>query len=257
MGLAARSRRGRYRSQGCLRCATVGLSHAFLTVHQPGFLASRPPPGGTVNDERHTASLLVFRTARADRRSILGVLAALPAILGFLVFGPDPSDAKQGPGKSKGKGRGKGQGKKKNRGNKGAGGGGYSPDGEERAFLDLINTYRRQHGAGNLALQNQLGAAADHHSQDMADKNYFSHKLSNGDSAEENIARFGYTNWKYVGENIAAGFESANKAMDAWKSSPEHDQNMRNGHFTEIGIGRAYNGNAKYGWYWTTTFGSR
>ena len=44
--------------------------------------------------------------------------------------------------------------------------------------------------------------------------------------------------------------------MDAWKSSPEHDRDMRNKNFTEIGIGRAYNKSSKYGWYWTTTFGA-
>ena len=137
------------------------------------------------------------------------------------------------------------------------GGGDYSPDREERAFLDLINNYRRKNGVGKLSLQNQLGAAAEHHSQDMANKNYFSHKLSNGDSPEKNIERFGYTNWSYVGENIAAGYETAKAVMKAWKSSREHDQNMRNKNFAEIGIGRAYDKRSKYGWYWTTTFGSR
>jgi uncharacterized protein YkwD len=134
---------------------------------------------------------------------------------------------------------------------------GYSPDREERAFLDLINDYRRKNGAPNLSLQNQLGAAAEHHSQDMARKNYFSHRLSNGDSAEKNIERFGYTNWTSLGENIAAGHETAQAVMNAWKSSRGHDRNMRSTHFTEIGIGRAYNKRSRYGWYWTTTFGSR
>jgi uncharacterized protein YkwD len=91
----------------------------------------------------------------------------------------------------------------------------------------------------------------------MAKKNYFSHKLSNGDSPEKNIERFGYTNWSSIGENIAAGHETAKAVMNAWKSSRKHDRNMRNKNFTEIGIGRAYNKNSKYGWYWTTTFGSR
>ena len=167
--------------------------------------------------------------ARSSRRHLLGRLAALPAALGLGFFMERESVAA----------------------------GGYSPDKQERAFLDLINAYRRKNGAGKLTLQNQLGAAAEHHSQDMANKNYFSHKLANGDSPEENIERFGYTNWSYVGENIAAGYETAKAVMKAWKSSREHDRNMRNKHFTEIGIGRAYNKNSKYGWYWTTTFGSR
>ena len=45
--------------------------------------------------------------------------------------------------------------------------------------------------------------------------------------------------------------------MDAWKNSPGHNQNMLDGSWTEIGIGRAYNSGSTYGWYWTTTFGSR
>ena len=147
--------------------------------------------------------------------------------------------------------------KSKSKNKNSSGSGGYSPDSEERAFLDLINAYRRNNGAGALTLNDNLGAAAEHHSRDMAQKNYFKHTLKNGDSAEENIRRFGYTNYVAVGENIAAGFETANDAMKAWKSSPEHDRNMRSGRYTEIGIGRAHSKGSKYGWYWTTTFGDR
>jgi uncharacterized protein YkwD len=204
-----------------------------------------------VDHDRTPISIALFDATRSSRRRLLARLAALPAAFGLGVFlGPESVTAKKDKKKRKQRGG-------KNKKNKNGGGGGYSPDGEERAFLDLINNYRRQNGAGNLSLQNQLGAAADHHSQDMANKNYFSHKLSNGDSAEQNIERFGYTNWSYVGENIAAGHETAKAVMDAWKSSPDHDRGMRNKDFTEIGIGRAYNKSSKYGWYWTTTFGSR
>jgi len=149
--------------------------------------------------------------------------------------------------------------RKKKRKNKTNGGSsdGYSPDAEERAFLNLINDYRRNNGVGALTLNDTLGAAADYHSRDMAKKNYFNHTLKNGDSAEQNIRSFGYVNYVAVGENIAAGFETANDAMKAWKSSPEHDRNMRSEDYTEIGVGRAYSKGAKYGWYWTTTFGDR
>ena len=205
-----------------------------------------------MDHDRTPVSVALFDATRSSRRRLLACLAALPAALGFGFFIESESGAAK-----KGKGGKKRGGKKKKKNGKSSGGGGYSPDGEERAFLDLINAYRRQHGAGNLSLQDQLGAAANHHSQDMANKNYFSHKLSNGDSAEQNIQRFGYTNWSYVGENIAAGHETAKAVMDAWKSSPDHDRGMRNQNFTEIGIGRAYNKSSKYGWYWTTTFGSR
>jgi uncharacterized protein YkwD len=206
-----------------------------------------------VDHDRTPVSVALLDATRSSRRRLLARLAALPAAIG-LGFFTEPESAAARKDR-KGKKRKQHGGKKKN--GKRGGRGGYSPDGEERAFLDLINAYRRQHGAGNLSLQDQLGAAADHHSQDMARKNYFSHKLANGDSAEENIERFGYSNWSSVGENIAAGHETAKAVMDAWKSSPDHDRGMRNKNFTEIGIGRAYDKSSKYGWYWTTTFGSR
>jgi uncharacterized protein YkwD len=191
--------------------------------------------------------------ARSSRRRLLALLAALPAALGlaFVMERESVAAGKEQAARQTLKWQAD-----KTTSESGSGGD-YSPDREERAFLDLINNYRRKNGVGKLSLQDQLGAAAEHHSQDMANKNYFSHKLSNGDSPEKNIERFGYTNWSYVGENIAAGQETAKAVMKAWKSSREHAQNMRNKNFTEIGIGRAYDKRSKYGWYWTTTFGSR
>jgi uncharacterized protein YkwD len=203
-----------------------------------------------VIDEHETESrrLTIAGAARVSRRRLLALLAALPASLERIALAK-PDAAKRKGHKNKHKKHGhKGHGG-------GGGGGGYSPDGEERAFLDLINDYRDKNGAGKLSLNDELGAAAEHHSQDMAKKNYFSHTLSNGDSAEENIRHFGYTNYHYVGENIAAGNETANKVFEQWKKSAEHAKNMRDKHFDEIGIGRAYGKNSKYGWYWTTTFG--
>lgn len=185
-----------------------------------------------------------FLPARFTRRGVVATLLA--GVLGGLSL--TGLDAKKQKKKRK-------QRKKKRK--NGKSGNSYAPDAEERAFLDLINEYRRRHGAGALTLNDNLGAAADYHSRDMAKKNYFKHTLKNGDSAEQNIRRFGYTNAVAVGENIAAGYETATAVMKAWKSSPEHDRNMRSTRYTELGVGRAYSKNAKYGWYWTTTFGDR
>jgi uncharacterized protein YkwD len=201
-----------------------------------------------------SSRLIIAGISRTSRRRLLAMLAAVPAALGLAHFAEPDADAKKGKHKHKNKKKKRKKGGKKGGG---GGGGGYSPDSEERAFLDLINDYRDKNGAGKLSLNNQLGAAAEHHSQDMAKKNYFSHKLSNGDSAEENIKRFGYTNYDFVGENIAAGHETASKVFEQWKKSSDHDKNMRSKDFDEIGIGRAHAQKSKYGWYWTTTFGSR
>ena len=132
--------------------------------------------------------------------------------------------------------------------------GGYAPDDQESAFLDLINNYRASLGIGPLSLNYQLGAAADYHSYDMATNNYFDHYLFDGTDPSTNMRNFGFGG-SPTGENIAAGMASAQEVMIAWQNSPEHDAGMRNPNFTQIGIGRVYNENSYYGWYWTTDFG--
>jgi uncharacterized protein YkwD len=201
-----------------------------------------------VDFDRTAVCLVMSETARLSRRCLLARLTALPAIFGFAaVADPGSSRAKNGHGKGKHHHRKKHGSKKKGNG----GGRGYAPDGEELAFLALINDYRGQHGVGALTLQNHLGAAADHHARDMAQRNYYEH------SALGSLKTFGYTNWRYFGEIICAGYASASSAMDAWKSSADHNKMMLDANYTEIGIGRAYNQNSDYDWYWTTSFGSR
>jgi len=133
----------------------------------------------------------------------------------------------------------------------------FCADAEELAFLTLINNYRASFGLGALVITQQLSAAADHHSQSMADFNYFNHTLTpEGISWSQNMANHGYNYNAWKGENIYAGQPGAQAAFTAWKNSPGHDANMRNTNYKAIGIGRAYNANSTYKWYWTNNFGS-
>lgn len=132
---------------------------------------------------------------------------------------------------------------------------GYCADADERYFLKLINDYRAQYGRAPLLLTKTLGAAAEHHSVDMASKNYFSHTLAGGVTWSQNIANHGYTYNTYKAENIAAGSAKATQVFSQWKNSSGHRANMLNANFTAIGTGRAYSSSSAYGWYWTTTFG--
>lgn len=132
---------------------------------------------------------------------------------------------------------------------------GYCADAEERYFLKLINDYRAQYGRAPLRLTKTLGAAAEHHSVDMANKNYFSHTLSGGVTWSQNIANHGYTYNTYKAENIAAGSSTSTQTFNQWKNSSGHRANMLNANFNAIGIGRAYGSASTYKWYWTTTFG--
>jgi uncharacterized protein YkwD len=130
-------------------------------------------------------------------------------------------------------------------------------DAEEFAFLKLINDYRAANGAGPLALSPTLSAAANAHSQDMATKNYFDHTGLDGSTPQQRMTAAGYTGANATGENIFAGDEHASGAFTSWKNSPPHNANMLSPNFTAIGIGRAFDANAQFGWYWTTTFGDK
>ena len=127
-------------------------------------------------------------------------------------------------------------------------------DSEEVGFLALINEYRAASGLRALSLSSSLSSAAAYHSVDMAANGYLAHTLLDGTTVEQNMANFGYEGGTH-GENIAAGTETAAEAMQIWQGSAEHNANMLNASFGAIGIGRAYDPNSQYGWYWTTIFG--
>ena len=131
----------------------------------------------------------------------------------------------------------------------------YRCDVEEKAFLKLINNYRATKGLKALRLTKTLGAAADHHSVEMATRNYFSHTLAGDVTWSQNIKNHGYTYNTYRGENIAAGNSTALATFNQWKNSPGHNANMLSPNFNAIGIGRAYAATSTYKTYWTTTFG--
>lgn len=109
------------------------------------------------------------------RRDLLTRLLALPAALGIALLAPDLAEARN---------RRRKQRRQRRRTNPGAGdsdsddggdgggntGGAYSPDAEERAFLTRINNHRKADNRPALSLQDQLGVAAERHSQDQANR---------------------------------------------------------------------------------------
>ncbi len=128
-------------------------------------------------------------------------------------------------------------------------------DAEEAAFLELINQYRQANGKPALSINQNLVKAAKWQSNDMASKNYLDHTDSTGRDPFKRMADFGYTANTYKAENIAGGYTTAAEALAGWKTSVGHNTNMLDGNYKVIGIGRAYNANSTYKWYWTTDFG--
>jgi MYXO-CTERM domain-containing protein len=59
-----------------------------------------------------------------------------------------------------------------------------------------------------------------------------------------------------MGENIAAGYNTAQAVFEAWKSSPGHNENMLTADFLAIGIGLANVEGGRQAYAWTTDFSS-
>lgn len=131
-----------------------------------------------------------------------------------------------------------------------------SIDGEETAFLGLINQYRAQSGLGALTISTNLNRAASWMVVDLATKNYFAHTDSLGRSPSTRAVECGYPTG--AGENLAAGTirDTAQEAFDAWKTSAGHNANMLTASYKQIGIARFYGASSTYGWYWGTSFGN-
>ncbi len=129
----------------------------------------------------------------------------------------------------------------------------------EKEMLQLINQARsvaRQCGSKTyparppVSWNKQLEAAAALHSDDMASHNFLSHTGSDGLDVSDRVSSEGYA-WRSVGENIAAGYETAKAAVNGWLSSPGHCTNIMDSTFSEIGGALSEDSNSDYKLYWT------
>lgn len=128
-------------------------------------------------------------------------------------------------------------------------------DADELAFLTLINDYRGKNGLAPLKASYTLSRASAWKSQDLAVNAYFAHDdLSR--TWVQRVRDCGYGFNAYMGENIAAGYPTAQAVFDGWKASPGHNANMLGTSYTAIGIGKHVLPGSPYGTYWTTNFGS-
>lgn len=125
--------------------------------------------------------------------------------------------------------------------------------------LELTNDFRAQNGLSALKLNVELNAAAQNHSEDMANQDYFSHTGKNGSQPWDRAKVVGYEALA-MGENIAAGQSTPEAVVEGWKNSSGHRANMLNAKYTELGVGYFYLandvGSVNYNTYWTQLFGS-
>ncbi|MFC3942726.1 CAP domain-containing protein [Pseudomonas gingeri NCPPB 3146 = LMG 5327] len=136
---------------------------------------------------------------------------------------------------------------------------------EGQKLLELINSARaqpRQCGAQAFAATTPLvwnallATAAESHSRNMANNNFFDHQDRDGHTPGDRAELAGYIAQR-IGENIAAGQDSGRKVVDGWLASPGHCANLMNPQFHDLGAAYAVDPKSDSGIYWTSLFGSQ
>lgn len=121
----------------------------------------------------------------------------------------------------------------------------------ESEVIRLVNIQRVNNGLPKLTANWQLSRIARYKSQDMINKNYFSHISPTYGSPFNMMENFGLK-FSAAGENIAMGQQTPSSVVTAWMNSPGHRANILNPSYTQIGVGLAKNSNGTC--YWTQMF---
>lgn len=104
--------------------------------------------------------------------------------------------------------------------------------------------------------QPALAAAAATHSSDMARRQLFGHRGSDGSLVEARVRRQGYTPLA-AGESIAAGDYDADTLVNTWLGNERHCRTLMNPAYTEVGASCVRQPNSQWGTYWTMVMGNR
>ena len=121
----------------------------------------------------------------------------------------------------------------------------------EGQVVVLVNKERAKVGLAPLKANWELSRVARYKSQDMIDKNYFSHTSPTYGSPFDMMKNFGI---KYMsaGENIAYGQPTPTSVMTGWMNSAGHKANILSKNYTERGVGVAKKSDGTI--YWTQQF---
>lgn len=118
----------------------------------------------------------------------------------------------------------------------------------EEQVVALVNEQREANELKPLTLSNELSDVARAKSQDMHDKNYFSHTSPTYGSPFDMMKEFGIS-YRSAGENIAMGYATPEAVVKGWMNSSGHRANILNNSYTQIGVGYVADGH-----YWTQLF---
>ena len=105
-----------------------------------------------------------------------------------------------------------------------------------QAMVDALNAYRLQNGLKPLRYSKRLEAAANAHVRDLWERSFFAHVNPDGLTPGDRALEAGFCH-EYVGENLAAGQPTVQRATEAWIESPPHNDNLLEPNFAYAGMG--------------------
>ena len=109
----------------------------------------------------------------------------------------------------------------------------------ENQVAALINNIRVENGLAPVAADGLLTDIAIARSQDMINRNYFSHYTPEGTNVF-NFLRGSGISYQYAGENLAqcqpASIGSPEAFLNAWMNSPSHRANILRAQYGKIGV---------------------
>ena len=111
---------------------------------------------------------------------------------------------------------------------------------KERAVVRAINRQRSRHGVAKVRSSARLARAADYHSWEMLDADYFAHESRDGGPFDRRVRRF--ADHRAVGETLAmlggCGRRTARKVVRMWMNSPGHRAILLSSSYRRVGIGK-------------------
>ncbi len=128
-------------------------------------------------------------------------------------------------------------------------------DAQAADILQRVNAARTAAGIHPLTMNAQLVAAAQRHSDDMAQGDFLSHTGSDGSQFWERMQAAGYPMTAGAENVLFQGALDAAGAFDQWWNSDGHRANMMSADYVEIGIAWAVSASGRY--YYTMVLGAR
>jgi uncharacterized protein YkwD len=118
----------------------------------------------------------------------------------------------------------------------------------EEQVYQRINEIRQKQGLSQLRHNEKLAVVARHYSEQMAQKNFFSHTSPEGSTMVQRVKKAGIF-YLMIGENL---FMCTNipqpvpSAVQGWMDSPGHRENILRPEYRETGLGVWRKGNTYY-----------